>query len=295
MDRWLATVKSSVAPGTHARYKSTIEHQIKPFIGGVRLSRIEPIHVEQLFVMLESKGFSPQAIQFAGLRLVTALQHAVRLGLAQINAAREIDRPTVPKTELRCWDAEEANMFLKAARAHRLSALYVLALSTGMRQGELLGLQWADVDFDGAVVTVRRSLEELHGKLRLKQTKTGNSRRIDLPPFAVDALRDHRVAMLTEGHIKGQVFCAPAGGFIRKGNLYDRSFLPLLEEAGVPRIRFHDMRHTCATLLLQAGENVKVVSERLGHKNIATTLGTYSHVLPTMQKGAADKLQVLFG
>ncbi len=295
LDRWLATIKQSIAPTTHARYKSTIEHQIKPFIGGVRLSRLEPVHVEQLFVTLESKKNSPRSIQLAGMRLVSALAHAVKLGLVRSNAAREIDRPSVPKPELKCWNAGEVAAFLKAAKADRLSAMYVLALSSGMRQGELLGLQWADIDFTSGVVTVRRSLEELSGKVRLKSTKTGNSRRIDLPPFAVDALRDHRAAMLAEGNIAAAVFCAPGGGFLRKGNVYGRSFIPLVTSAAVPRIRFHDLRHTHATLLLQAGENVKVVSERLGHASIAITLDTYSHVLPTMQKGAADKMQLLLG
>jgi integrase len=215
--------------------------------------------------------------------------------LVAYNAARGVDKPLVPKVEMKCWDSASVATFLKAAKADRLLGMYVLALSSGMRQGELLGLQWGDIDFAASVVTVRRSLEELSGKVRLKSTKTGNSRRIDLPPFAVDALRDHRAAMLAEGNIAAPVFCAPGGGFLRKGNVYRRSFIPLVTAAEVPRIRFHDLRHTHATLLLQAGENAKVVSERLGHANIRITLGTYSHVLPTMQKGAADKLQRLLG
>jgi integrase len=113
--------------------------------------------------------------------------------------------------------------------------------------------------------------------------------------FAVDALRDHRAAMLAEGNIKAPMFCVPGGGFLQKGNVYQRSFIPMVTAAGVQRIRLHDLRHTHATLLLQAGENVKVVSERLGHASITITLETYSHVLPTMQKAAAEKLQRLLG
>lgn len=295
LDRWLNTIKQSIAPSTHTRYKVSIEHQIKPYIGGVRLSRLEPVHIEQLFVTLQGKGCSPRSIQLAGMRLVSALQHAVKRRLVTFNAAREISRPMVPRPEIKCWDPAQVGSFLKAAKADRLSAMYVLALSSGMRQGELFALQWSDVDFAAGCVTVQRSLEELSGKVRVKSTKTGNGRRIDLPPLALDALRDHRAAMLAEGNIAAPVFCAPEGGYLRKGNVYRRSYMPLLEAAAVPRIRFHDLRHTHATLLLSAGENVKVVSERLGHASINITLDTYSHVLPTMQKAAADKLQRLLG
>ena len=143
-------------------------------------------------------------------------------------------------------------------------------------------------------MTVRRSIEEISGKLRAKEPKTGKGRRIDLPGFAVDALRTHRARMLAEGHIAGPVFCAE-GGWLRKGNVYRRSFAPLIVKAKVPRIRFHDFRHTSATLLLLAGENVKVISTGSAmpvSKSLSTADG---HVLPSMQKGAADRLQKLLG
>ncbi len=193
------------------------------------------------------------------------------------------------------WNNAETGAFLKAAKAHRLYALYAVAVGTGMRQGELFGLQWADIDFEGCSLSVNRSLEEIKGKLRLKEPKTGKGRRIDLPAFVVAALNEHRAVMLSEGNITGPVFCDHAGGFLRKSNVCRRSFAPIVKAAGVPVIRFHDMRHTHASALLMAGENVKVVSERLGHARIQVTLDTYAHVMPTMQKGAADKVQALFG
>jgi integrase len=295
LDRWLNTISQNVAPGTHARYKSTVKHQIKPYIGGVRLSKIEPIHVEQLYIKLKDKECSPRSIQLAGVTLVAALQHAVDLRLLSHNPARGIRKPMVPKAEMKVWDPVNISAFLKAAISDRLYAMYVLALSAGLRQGELFALRWSDIDFQAGSVTVQRSLEELAGRVRVKETKTGKGRRIDLPAFAMTALAEHRATMLAEGNITAPVFCTVTGGWLRKGNVYRRSFIPLVNNAKVPRIRFHDMRHSHATLLLSAGENVKVVSERLGHASIKITLDTYAHVLPSMQKAAADKLQRLLG
>lgn len=172
--------------------------------------------------------------------------------------------------------------------------MYVLALASGMRQGELFGLHWADIDFNGGFLVVRRSLENLAGAARLKEPKTGKGRRIDLPAFAVAALNDHRKQSLAEGTLGAVVFTGPDGKFLQPSNVRQRSFAAI-ERAGVPEIRFHAMRHTCATLLLQAGENVKVVSERLGHSSIKITLDVYGHVLPGMQRAAANTMQKLLG
>jgi len=295
LDRWLRTIKQSVAPTSWKRYEYAVANQLKPFIGGVRLAKVEPVHVEQLYVTLQANGCSPRVIQLAGVTLVAALEHAVSLRLLRFNPGRSIRKPLVPRGEMKVWDAANVALFLKAAMSDRLHAMYVLALSSGLRQGELIGLQWPDIDFDGDAVTVQRSLEEISGKVRIKEPKTGKGHRIDLPQFAMEAMRDHRADMLAEGNIAAPVFCAPEGGWLRKGNVYRRSFMPMVKAAGVPRIRFHDLRHTHATLLLLAGENVKVVSERLGHASIKVTLDTYSHVLPSMQKAAAEKLQRLLG
>jgi integrase len=142
---------------------------------------------------------------------------------------------------------------------------YVLAIATGMREGELFALTWNDVDFKGAAVTVSKTLEDIAGQQRTKEPKTRKSRRrIDLPAFSVEVLHEHRKRMLSEGNASGPVFCDRAGGYLRRQNVLRRSLRPLMKAAGVPTIRFHDLRHTSATLLLLAGENPKVVSERLG-------------------------------
>lgn len=182
--------------------------------------------------------------------------------------------------------------FLDGAADDRLYALYMLAVDSGMRQGELLALHWPDVDFAGSSVSVRQSLEEIGSNLRLKEVKTRRSRRkIELTAATMDALNQHRRDMLAEGQDlkSGTVFCNADGSLIRKHVVY-AEFLKLAAAAAVPRIEFKGMRHTCATLLLLANVNPKIVSERLGHSSIQITLDTYSHVLPTMQSKATGAL-----
>ena len=177
---------------------------------------------------------------------------------------------------------------LEAAKGDRLEALYILAVTTGLRQGELLGLHWDDIDLGGSALRVRHTLHELNGRVWIGEPKTRRARRqVDLPAIAVMALQHHREGMLIEGRPVGLVFCNNQGGPLRKSNLVRRSFLPLLKRAGLPVIRFHDLRHTAATLLLVQGVHPKIVQERLGHSQISLTLDTYSHILPGMGREAA--------
>jgi integrase len=212
------------------------------------------------------------------------------------NVCDAVTRPRVPRAAVAALTPPQVAALLEAARGDRLEALYVLAIATGARQGELLGLHWQDVDLDGAALYVRHQLCEVRGRLWLAEPKTAKARRrIDLPAMAVLALLDHRARMQAEGHYRadGLVFVDTAGKPIRKSNLRRRSFEPLLQRAGLPRIRFHDLRHTAATLLLAEGVHPKIVQERLGHAQISMTLDTYSHVLPSMGKEAAARLQAL--
>jgi integrase len=232
----------------------------------------------------------------AGTVLGTALRYAAEIeDLIDGNPAALVRKPRVPKQEMLVWNREQIAAFLKTARSNRLYAIYLLAAVTGMREGELFALKWLDVDWDAGAILVQRSLEEVQGKQRLKEPKTAaGRRRIDLPAVAMATLAEHRAQMEKEGHGSDLVFCNRAGNFLRRGNFRLTEFLPLVKRAGVPVIRFHDLRHTAATLLLLAGENPKIVQERLGHSRIQVTLDTYSHVLPTMQRSAVDKLDKLF-
>ncbi len=295
---WLETIiKPKVAPTTYQRYEQHVRLHLVPHLGAVRLNKLTPLHVQQLYAAMEKAGDSPSERAKTGSTLRMALRRAVRLRFLVYNPALDVPKPKVTKEEIHPLDLDQVGKFLEAARRDRLYALYVLAVDSGMRQGELFALQWPDIDFDGPSVQIQRSLEEIDGQLRLKEVKTGKSRRrIDLSPFTVAVLNDHRQRMLAEGNATGPVFCDTEGKWLRKSNVTRRSFKPILRRAGLgAEVRFHDLRHTCATLLLMADENVKVVSERLGHASIQITLDTYSHVLPTMQKRAAEKMHRILG
>lgn len=221
-----------------------------------------------------------------------ALKQAVRWGVVSRNVCDAVDPPRVQKPEIAALSAQQVQALLKTAKTHRLYALFVLAIGTGMRLGELFALQWRNVDLKTASVQVRHTLMELNGKLTLAEPKTAKSRRrIDLPPSTIAVLRAHRRRMNAAG--LGDcpwVFSNTTGGPLRRSHFHREVFKPLLRRAKLPEIRFHDLRHTSASLLLAAGVHPKVVQERLGHSQIGITLDTYSHVLPTMGLEAASKL-----
>jgi integrase len=217
------------------------------------------------------------------------------------NPAAVVTPPRAARHEIRPLTPEQARVLLAVCEGERLGALYVLALTTGMRRGELLGLRWADVDLVARVLGVRSTLYRAEGRLVLAEPKTARSRRlIHLAPEAVAALRAHRDRQLQERLQLGPawdahdlVFANELGRPIEAQNMIRRSFYPLLERAGLPRIRFHDLRHSTATLLLTSGVHPKVVSEILGHATIGITLDTYSHVLPAMHREAVGAMSSL--
>lgn len=295
LTRWLESKKATVAPGSYVKYKYVVDRDIEPRLGGLRLSSIALVHVEGLYRSMQKDGLSAACCGMAGIVLGMALKYACRLKLISHNPVRDVDKPKRTKVEFATWTKDQAAEFLKAVAFDRLAAMYVLALTTGMRQGELFALEWSDINFDDGYLTVRRSLERIGKTARVKDTKSGKGRRIDLPQVALDALHDHRKAMLAEGLRTATVFVNEKGTWLDRVDVAHLQFHPIVKKAGLPKIRFHDLRHTHATLLLAAGENIKAVSERLGHANITITLQVYAHVLPTMQKSAADTMQKLLG
>jgi len=293
LERWLEdAVRPSVAPSTWRVYSGLVRNHIAPVLGGQPLGRLSPQHLQHLQAEMERRGASPRLRQMVYVVLRTALAQALKWQLISRNPCDAVPRPRAPRKEIRYLDADEARRLLAAAEGDRLEALCVVAVSTGMRQGELLGLQWGDVDFENSMLTVRRQLlESPDGSLDLGQPKSARSRRsVALPEVALAALRKHRERSGTLPLPSALVFTDTRGGPLRKSNLIRRWFCPLLERAGLPRIRFHDLRHTHATLLLVQGVNPKVVQERLGHSQIAITLDTYSHVSPNLQREAAHEL-----
>lgn len=294
-DAYLSSVKKTVAPTTYNRYEQLVRVHIKPNLGHQPIGDLVPFQVEAFYGDLSELDVKPATQYKAGQVLSYICKFAVKNHLLAYNPCRDVAKPRFEEEEFTVLTPDQANKLLEHAESDRLYALYVLALTSGMRSGELYGLHWSDIDFDAEAVSVQRTLEEVSGVHRVKPPKTPHSRRrIDLPKIAIDALREHLKLALVDGHAKAPVFCDSRGGYLRRPNVTQRSFQPLLEAAGMPDIRFHDLRHTCATLLLVAGVNPKVVSERLGHSSVQVTLDRYSHVLPTMQKEAAAKLDRLF-
>lgn len=298
LDRWLEQKRGQVQPASVAWYEARIRRAIKPTIGDVPLGKLTTLTIESMHAKLRAMDVSPSEQFKAATTLRAALRDAVRHGLIATNVAADAKKPRVDRREIRCWTAGQVQAFLAAARSDRLSALFAVAVDAGLRPGELFALHWPDVDWQGIFVRVQRSLEDLAGKLRLKAPKTLRSRRaVFLAVQTMAELARHRQLMWAEGHdvAAGPVFVAVEGCWLRTPAVRTGHFLPIIQRAGVPTIRFYDMRHTSATLLLAAGVNLKVVSERLGHESVEITLRHYVSVLPSMQSAAADAMERILG
>jgi integrase len=295
--RWLEQIKPTVQPNTLDPYARHVRLHITPHLGAVKLTKLTKVHIRGWYAALAAAGVSAAMQRKIGTTLTVALNQAAKDDLIHGNPALKIKKPKVCKVEMTPLNPDQTRAFLDAAREDRLYAFYLTALDSGARPGELLALEWDDVNLEAGYLTINKSLEEISGALRVKEPKTARSRRrVDLSAGTVAALREHRKAMLAEGHIAGPVFCDTRGGYLRLSNLRRGSFVPILKRASLPRVRLYDLRHTSATLLLLSDVPAKVVSERLGHATITLTMDTYSHVLPTMQRRAADLMgRILVG
>src|SRR5215212_8592130 len=299
LDRWLKEVKDTVRESTYERNDQLIRLHIRPAIGRIKLKNLTTAHARWFYRERLDSGLAPATNHKMHVVLHKALKAAVADGLIPRNAAAGLKLPRITREEIDPLTEEESRRLLEAARDDTLKALYVLALSTGMRQGELLALKWEDVDLDGGRVRVRRTLTHVDKAFVLGEPKTKNSRRtIRLTKGTISALQAHLSRQLEETEEMGSlyqpgglIFATEAGTIINPSNLRNRSLKPLLKRAGLPPIRFHDLRHTCATLLLSKNINPKVVSEMLGHSSISITLDIYSHLMPDMQEKAAKALE----
>jgi len=243
---------------------------------------------------LAAAGLSPRTVQYLRAILRRALGQALKWGLLARNVATLVDPPRVERHEVEPLTPEQAKALLATCRGDRLEALYTVALA--------LGLRWDDVDLDGDMLRVRKQLQRIDGKLQLTEPKTARSRRsIALPGFAVQALREHRVRQFEERLLAGSrwqdmglVFPSTIGTPVEPRNLVPQ-YHRLLDRAGLPAKRFHDLRHTCATLLLIQGEDIRVVMDVHGHSQISLTANTYQHVVQSLKERAADRMEAMFG
>ncbi len=293
---WLDNAAAlTVRPKTLEWYRQVCATHIKPKLGTVKLQKLAPVHVQTVIAEMARDKKSPRMRQIVYALLHRSLVVAVKQGMVTRNVVEAVDRPTVPKHEITPMSAEQAGKFLAEAESDRLFAMYALALGTGMRQGELFGLEWADIDLKAGTLQVRRTLVDIKGVFTTNEPKTDSGRRlIELPEFCVAALWNHKAQLLAEGLAANpRVFTTPEGKPLSRSSVTHASFRHILKRAGITGIRFHDLRHTTASLLLAAGTHPKVVQERLGHSNISMTMDIYSHCLPSMQKEAASKLDGL--
>ena len=297
LERWLERgARPSVRPTTLVNYSSVLRCHVTPRIGSERLTALTPMRVQDLYEDLERDGASARVRRLVHAVLHRALGQAVRWQLIPQNPTDYVTRPSVPRYEARALSTTEVRRLLKTASGDPLEALYVLAVTTGLRQGELFGLRWGDIDLRHRALAVRRAVVECNGQLLVSEPKSAKGRRrVDLPDLAISAVRAHRGRITGVPHPERWVFPDSRGGALRRQNFTRRSWWPLRERAGLGAVRFHDLRHTAASLLLQAGVHPKVVQERLGHSTVALTLDVYSHVLGSLQQEAAQKLDEVLG
>ena len=314
-DEWLP-VLTALKPTTVASYKGMVDAYISApgRIGDERLCDLTPGKIATFYQDIRANGRKRAKGALAGtplgdatvhkchVVLGAALAHAVETGLLRINPVAQLPRNHRPRQtthdrpEMRVWSAEQAATFLDAVAGDRLGPLYDLALNTGMRRGELVGLRWSDIDLDAGVVSVRRNRVIVDGAVADVTPKSKKARTVDLDPSTVKMLRSHRAAQLQERLAWGEAWTDSGYVFTREDgtplhpDTASSRFETLVTAAGVPPIRFHDLRHTHATLGLAAGVPVKVMSERLGHAKVQITIDLYQHVIPGMGADAAAKI-----
>lgn len=325
----------SLAPQTLESYRRLIRLHVTPYIGAIPLAKLSSTRIRSLYRELEGSGradnraggLSAKTVRYVAIVLQKALKDAVRDNLLQVNPCDKVDLPNVAPgvvNEHKVWTAEQAQAFLKWTTTSNLEAnqkvLFHLALATGARRGELLALRWRDIDLDAGKISIRRSLTSFrkNGKNELVEgtTKNGKSRVVDIDVRTLAMLKTHKRSRaslafelgigeaLVFGNLEGEYLKPDSQSWafnnaqdnLKKGMIAKAKEKGLKEVEVLPRLRFHDLRHTHATVLLKAGQHPRVVQERLGHSSVTITMETYSHVLPTMQKEAAQAVaQAIYG
>jgi integrase len=299
LDEWLVATASERRPSTTKGYRNLFDVRVKPRIGATALRDLDTGTVEKLKTTLlrsggrRGDGLSPQSVKNTLRALGRALADAERWGWIQRNPVRGVRAPSGRKPEMRTWSAAQVRTFLHATDRHPYGAAFLLALTTGMRRGEILGLRWSDVDLDRGVLSVRRSVVAAGYQVSENETKTGRSRTIRLGGPTVTRLREHRRRQLEQALALGlprleRVVTREDGSPLHPQSL-SYYFAEAVRAVGLPTIRFHDCRHTHATILLAHGEPTKAVQERLGHSSATITLDVYAHVSPDIQQAVAAR------
>lgn len=310
-EHWLPHAKTTVAGKTYQRYSEIVDKKLIPKLGKTLAHKLQPGQVQQAYDAWINSGLSAQTVRHHHAVLRNAMRYGVRMGLVARNVTERVKPPTSTPVEMLCLDEQQSLTLLAAVKGADLEPIVTIALLGGLRRGELLGLRWQDVDFAERTVTIRQALQETRGEqtrgkyrstvLEFKEPKTHKSRRtVTLDAQAIAILKRHKAKQnairlrLKEAYTNlDLVFCAEDGKPL-KPDTVSKWFTAAVKRTKLPAIRFHDLRHSHATQLLRAGVHFKIVSERLGHASVAITLDRYSHVLPGMDRTAADALARLY-
>jgi integrase len=303
LEHWLDTsARHRVRHTTFESYQKLVRTYILPALGAVPLQRLTPAQVQAFYATQlasgrtgrKPDGLSPRTVRYLHAILHRALKEALQLGLVARNVTEAVAPPKAARPHVKAWDADDLRCFLAVATSDGYSPLWLLAAHTGMRQGEILGLRWQDVNLERGVLRIVQAVPTVRTGVQFAAPKSGSGRTIALDAPCVAALREHRVRQNERRLAAGAhwqdfdlVIASEVGTPLNHSNVYHR-FVTLAARAGVPRIPYHGLRHTHATILMANGVHPKVVSECLGHADITITLSTYSHVLPQMQQQAAE-------
>lgn len=303
LDTWINEYLGNVKPGTVANYSQHVRIHIKPAIGSIKLSAIQPPQIQHLYNALQKKGLSAKTIKNVHGCLHKALQTAVRMGYIARNPADGCILPRVIKKEIHPLDMPEVETFLKAVEGHPLEVLFKVDLFTGLRSGEILGLTWDCIDFENGTIYVCRQLvppRRKGGAYTYGTLKNDKPRTITPAPSVMKMLKDHslkqKIQRLQAGAawddegFKNLVFTNETGKHLTQVGVW-KQLHKVLRDTGIENLRFHDLRHTYAVNSLQSGDDVKTVQENLGHHTAAFTLDVYGHVTDTMKKKSADRME----
>lgn len=299
LKHWLdSTVARTCKPTTISNYSQVVRVHINPEIGGVEITKLTPMMVESLYTKVQQKGSSPRTVQLVHAVLRRALDQGLKWGIIARNPCDAVTAPKNPGREMKYLTPDEIDRFLEAAKADRLHAMFILAVTTGLRLGELSGLRWEDIDFEKGNLQVIQTVTQVNGRLLFGTPKSKSSRRtVPIPSIALAALKKWRVEQAQERLMLGDawkhpelVFTTRRGGPLSATNIRTRMFPEVLRLAQCKKVRFHDLRHSYVVLSGLAGVSIGAISKNVGHSRQSITTDVYSHVLEEQRKEAATKL-----
>ncbi|MCZ7537305.1 MAG: site-specific integrase [Acidimicrobiia bacterium] len=305
-ERWLPARQLSLRPSTYASYQTAINCHVVPELGHIQIQQLSPDRLDRFYADLVASGLSAKTVRNIHALLHKALRDAVRKNLVPRNAADAADPPKLARAngeEMKTWTPAQLRVFFDGIAGHRLAPAYLLAATTGMRRGEVLGVRWRDISFPARRLHVRQTILSVNYQVTVGQPKTRRGeRKISLDAATIEVLRAHRTAQRRERHLLGDgyrdqdlVFARPDGSPIHP-DYFSQTFDRTVKRLELPKIRLHDLRHTHATLGLGAGVPVKIISDRLGHATTSFTMDVYMHAIPAAEDDAADQIaDLMFG